>query len=152
MELSLYTDNLSHRTVCKMHTWMAEKVDPLQILSENVTALSSKILFYWKMEHAAFCTGVTIFLTVVPQAAISTICAHSDSNLMIAVIYSLKVWMHYLAWLFHNNFLKLYKLFVLILYNNECYEKETIFKHNCPNSSQTACTVQKFLFHKLHKC
>jgi hypothetical protein len=38
-DLSLYANNLSHRTVCKMHKWMAWKVGALQIPSEGVIAL-----------------------------------------------------------------------------------------------------------------
>jgi hypothetical protein len=42
-ELTIYTNNLSHRTVRKVHKWMAQKVDLIQIPSDNVVALVAHI-------------------------------------------------------------------------------------------------------------
>jgi hypothetical protein len=39
-------NNLSQRTVCKMHKWMAYKVDPLSIPSDSIVTFLSYILFY----------------------------------------------------------------------------------------------------------
>jgi hypothetical protein len=46
-ELSFtHIKNLYHRTVRKMHNWMASKESPLQILSDSVAVLVSHIWFY----------------------------------------------------------------------------------------------------------
>jgi hypothetical protein len=39
-ERSLYTNKLSHRTVCKAHTWMTLTADPLQIPADSTVALT----------------------------------------------------------------------------------------------------------------
>jgi hypothetical protein len=42
-ELTLYTNNLFHRTVCKVHKWVTQKVEPIQIPSDSTAALVSHI-------------------------------------------------------------------------------------------------------------
>jgi hypothetical protein len=70
MELPLYTNNLCHRTVCKVHKWMAYNVDSLQIPSDNVVALLSYVWPYCTIRHtSAFCKHTAIFLTTVLLAA-----------------------------------------------------------------------------------
>jgi hypothetical protein len=54
-ELTLYTNNLSLRTVHKVHKWMTQKVEPIHIPSDSTTALVSHIWFYWN-------TGFTLLL------------------------------------------------------------------------------------------
>jgi hypothetical protein len=60
-ELSLHTNNLSHRTFCKMHKWMAQEVDPLQISSNSVSAFVSLIWVYKTTGHTSLFAEVSPF-------------------------------------------------------------------------------------------
>jgi hypothetical protein len=113
-KLSFYTNKLSHKTVCKMHKWMAQNMDPLQMSSNSVNKFVSLIWIYKITEYPLLFAWCHHF----PDASKSLQPnVHIRFKTLIVVILCLKVQMYYPVWLLHTKFPKVSRSFLFTLNN-----------------------------------
>lgn len=103
--MRIFFDNkLSNRIICKIHKWMAYKMESFKILPYSVPELVSYIWFFESTGHFVFCRNVVIFMTVVSLAR--NHCNYLRklwfSTLTVLILYP-KFRLHYFAWLFQQK-------------------------------------------------